>query len=87
MAQVVGRTDGFEEAELFEPLEALTGGFDALVIPGGVMNPDRLRRVADAASFVRDFSTRASRWRQSATAFIDKVLEEIGEGVHAGQHA
>ena len=29
--------------------------YDALVIPGGVANPDRLRTDADAVRFVRDF--------------------------------
>jgi len=29
--------------------------FDALLLPGGVMNPDMLRANADAVSFVRDF--------------------------------
>lgn len=89
-------THGFEESELFEPLEALReagaettvvslgdtsekikgwangdwgesievdatvedcspNDFDSLVLPGGVMNPDRLRTDADAVSFVRSF--------------------------------
>lgn len=175
-------TDGFEESELFEPLEALrdsgadvtivsipdtpasikgwsgegwgrsvevdetvdevdSADFDALVIPGGVMNPDRVRRDPDAIAFVRDFFTEgkpvaaichgpwliveadAARGRRMTSypsirtdlenagaewiddevvvdqglvtsrspddmdAFIDKMLEEIVEGVHAGQHA
>lgn len=29
--------------------------FDALLLPGGVMNPDKLRMNADAVQFVRDF--------------------------------
>ncbi len=89
-------TNGFEESELFEPLEALrdagadvtivslseppasirswsgdtwgksidvdrtvestsSRAFDALVLPGGVMNPDKLRMDAAAVSFVHDF--------------------------------
>src|SRR5512133_3140534 len=87
-------TNGFEESELFQPLEALkkTGAevlivspekgkikgwkhgnwgkeidvditidkadesdFDALVLPGGVINPDKLRRDQQAVSFVRRF--------------------------------
>jgi protease I len=87
-------TNGFEESELFQPLEALkkTGAevlivspekgkikgwkhgnwskeidvditidkadesdFDALVLPGGVINPDKLRRDQRAVSFVRRF--------------------------------
>lgn len=84
-------TDGFEQSELFSPLEALKRAgatvhvvsskagrivgwhqnnwgrsipvdltvreawaieFDALVIPGGVINPDRLRTNAEAVAFV-----------------------------------
>lgn len=87
-------TNGFEESELFQPLEVLkkTGAevlivspekgkikgwkhgnwsreinvditidqadesdFDALVLPGGVINPDKLRRDPRAVSFVRRF--------------------------------
>ena len=91
-------TDGFEQIELTEPLEALrqagaevdviappdtmTRGrikgwnhtdwgdeievdktldqanaddYDALVLPGGVMNPDKLRMRQDATTFVREF--------------------------------
>ena len=87
-------TDGFEQSELTQPLEALreagaqvkvvspkTGSirgwnekdwgdsvpvdvqldraqpddFDALVLPGGVMNPDSLRSNAAAVSFVQSF--------------------------------
>ncbi len=88
-------TDGFEEAELFEPRRALTeagaevalaslkreaiqgmvqdsqkgrtitpdllvgeadaGGYDALVLPGGVGNPDKLRMDEDAVGLVRTF--------------------------------
>jgi len=35
--------------------DARASDFHALVLPGGVMNPDRLRRNADALSFVRAF--------------------------------
>jgi protease I len=31
--------------------------FDALLLPGGVMNPDKLRTVPEAVSFVRSFVT------------------------------
>lgn len=88
-------TDGFEEAELFEPRQALLDAgaevtlasmkkdaiqgmvhdsqkgktitpdllvgdvgaddYDALVIPGGVGNPDKLRLDADAVALVRAF--------------------------------
>lgn len=88
-------TDGFEQAELTEPMENLKeagatvevlsthdgkikgwsktnwgstvkvdrlvndarpGDYDALVLPGGVMNPDNLRTNKAAVSFVRDFA-------------------------------
>jgi protease I len=88
-------TNGFEQAELFEPRQALldagaevtlasptrdpiqgvihddqkgdtitpdallsdvrADGYDALVIPGGVANPDKLRTEAAAVALVRDF--------------------------------
>jgi protease I len=87
-------TDGFEQAELFEPRHALqqagaqvvvvsqkpgqiqgyqhrekgetiavdrtldqaeAGGFDALMLPGGVANPDQLRMDPKAVAFVRAF--------------------------------
>lgn len=35
---------------------AKASDFDALLIPGGVMNPDRLRMIGDAVQFVRDFA-------------------------------
>ncbi len=35
--------------------DADAGDFDALVLPGGVANPDALRADADAVRFVRDF--------------------------------
>jgi protease I len=87
-------TDGFEQAELLEPREALedngattqvispkegkikgwdetdwgkevkvdlalgsanAADFDALLLPGGVMNPDKLRMIPEAVQFVRAF--------------------------------
>lgn len=115
--------------------------FDALVLPGGVINPDRLRRNERAVAFVREFfeagkpvasichgpwmiaeagaaegrvmtsfpsirtdlQNAGAEWIDSEVvvdqglvtsrspddmeAFIGKMLEEISEGVHAGQHA
>ena len=175
-------TDGFEQSELHEPLEALrkaggavkivspkdegdtirgwdngewgeeiridqrvqdanAGDYDALVIPGGVINPDRMRMDEKAVEFVRRFfedgkpvaaichgpwmiveadaarGRRMTSYRSIRTdlrnagaewvdeevvvdrglvtsrspkdlpAFCDKMVEEIAEGVHAGQHA
>lgn len=121
--------------------DARADGYDALVLPGGVMNPDNLRMNADAVSFVRDFfaagkpvgaichgpwllveadvvrertvtsypslqtdlKNAGARWvdREVVTdqglvtsrnpddipAFNRKVIEEIAEGRHEGQHA
>lgn len=35
--------------------EAKAGDYDALVLPGGVMNPDKLRQNKEAVSFVKEF--------------------------------
>lgn len=35
--------------------DASAGDYDALVLPGGVINPDKLRRVPPAIDFVRSF--------------------------------
>ncbi len=49
----------FEKADLFHvdvPLEqAEAGDFDALLLPGGVANPDQLRLLPKAVEFVRKF--------------------------------
>lgn len=113
--------------------------FHALLLPGGLMNPDRLRTFDEAVSFVRDFFRQSkpvsaichapwllveadvlkgrdvtsypsirtdlenagaiwhdkecvvdqglvtSRSPDDLPAFIDKMLEELAEGWHAGQ--
>ncbi len=115
--------------------------FDALVLPGGVINPDRLRRNKDAVEFVRaffeagkpvaaichgpwmiveagaakerkmtsfhsirtDLENAGATWVDESVVvdqglvtsrspkdlddFNAKMVEEIAEGVHAGQHA
>jgi len=115
--------------------------YDALLLPGGVMNPDRLRTFPEAVNFVRAFfevgkpvaaichgpqllidadvvrgrtltsypslktdlvnagahwvdeevvvdeGLVTSRTPDDLPAFNDKLIEEIGEGVHEGQHA
>lgn len=49
-------TDWGEEVEVDVPLsQANPENYDALVLPGGVMNPDNLRRNAEALQFVRAF--------------------------------
>lgn len=115
--------------------------YHALVLPGGVINPDQLRRNEDALIFVRDFFNQrkpvaaichapqilisagvvegrkltsyysikddlvnaganwvneavvvdeglvTSRNPEDLPAFNSKLIEEIKEGTHAGQHA
>jgi protease I len=115
--------------------------YDALLLPGGVMNPDRLRMFPEAVEFVRAFFEAGkpvaaichgpqllieagvirgrtltsypsiktdlinaganwvdepvvvdeglvtSRKPDDLPAFNDRLIEEIGEGVHAVQHA
>ena len=50
-------TDDFgEEYEVdFELNEVSPSDYDALLLPGGVMNPDKLRTIPEAVEFVRDF--------------------------------
>ncbi len=48
--------------------EADLDDYAALVLPGGVANPDNLRMHEDAVEFVRGVRTPpASRWPRSAT--------------------
>jgi protease I len=136
------RTDWGDEFPVELPLEqARAEDFDALLLPGGVMNPDKLRMNADAVRFTRDFFTAGkpvaaichapwllveadvvrgrtvtsypslrtdlenagaewvdrevvvdaglvtSRKPDDLPAFNRKMVEEIAEGVHRGQHA
>jgi len=121
--------------------EVSSKDYDALVLPGGVFNPDALRTDKNAVSFVRDFFTDkkpvgaichggwtlidagvvegrtltsvksirtdlrnagatvvdeevvvdnglvSSRTPEDLNAFCAKLVEEIGEGKHAGQTA
>ena len=49
-------TDWGQELKVDLPLEqAKAESFDALLLPGGVMNPDKLRRNPDALRFVKGF--------------------------------
>jgi protease I len=49
-------TDWGDDFEVDQPLEnASADAFDALLLPGGVMNPDKLRRNEWALQFVRQF--------------------------------
>src|SRR5882757_3747366 len=62
VSQAAGEVQGwnhFDKADKFKvdvPLEkADAGHFDALLLPGGVANPDQLRIQPKAVQFVRDF--------------------------------
>ncbi|WP_119458581.1 type 1 glutamine amidotransferase domain-containing protein [Rhodospirillaceae bacterium SYSU D60014] len=49
-------TDWGDSVDVDVPLDsAQIGDYDALVLPGGVINPDKLRTVDRAVSFVREF--------------------------------
>lgn len=46
-----------DKVNVDQPLaQADADAFDALVLPGGVMNPDKLRQIPEAIAFVRAFS-------------------------------
>jgi protease I len=47
------KADRFDVTHTVSDVSA--GDYDALVLPGGVANPDNLRTHADAVAFVRDF--------------------------------
>jgi protease I len=136
------KTDWGQEFDVDVPLaSADPSRYDALLLPGGVMNPDNLRQDERAVSFTRHFfeegkpvaaichapwllveadvirdrevtsfpSLRTdlqnagahwvdrevvvdnglvtSRNPDDIPAFNQKLVEEVGEGVHAGQHA
>src|SRR5688572_8336684 len=49
-------TDWGDEVDVDVPLaDARPEHYDALLLPGGVMNPDRLRMIPEAVQFVRQF--------------------------------
>jgi protease I len=51
------KTDWGKEIDVDVNLaDAKPNDYDALVLPGGVMNPDKLRRDADVLQFVRSFN-------------------------------
>jgi protease I len=136
------KTDWGEEFDVDVPLgSADPSRYDALLLPGGVMNPDNLRQDQRAVRFVHhffdegkpvaaichapwllveadvvrdreltsypslrtDLENAGARWVDQEVvvdnglvtsrnpddlpAFNRKLVEEVGEGVHAGQHA
>jgi protease I len=56
---IVARNNDLEEAGTFEVQrvvsDASADDFDALLLPGGTVNPDKLRMNDDAVRFVKDF--------------------------------
>ncbi|MFZ3567194.1 type 1 glutamine amidotransferase domain-containing protein [Streptomyces sp. BH097] len=52
------KADKFPVDRTVADLASSADGFDALVLPGGVANPDLLRTDPDAVAFVRDFFSR-----------------------------
>jgi len=54
---VITGKNGHTQQVDFASRDARAGDYDALVIPGGVVNSDHLRMDPDAARFVRDFVT------------------------------
>ena len=140
--QGMNHADKGDKFDVDVPLEeADAGNFDALLIPGGLMNPDELRANVDALEFVRHFfregkpvavichapwvlidagvvrGRNVTSWERIQTdvrnaggnwvdeevvvdnglvtsrspkdlpAFCKKMVEEIAEGIHAGNQA
>ncbi|MGY0490791.1 type 1 glutamine amidotransferase domain-containing protein [Streptomyces sp. WG-D5] len=52
------KADKFPVDKTVAALGSSADGFDALVLPGGVANPDQLRTDPEAVAFVRDFFDR-----------------------------
>ena len=56
---IVARNNDLEEAGTFEVQQVVSDAsaddFDALLLPGGTVNPDKLRMSDDAVRFVKDF--------------------------------
>jgi protease I len=48
--------------------EASSEDYDALVLPGGVLNPDKLRQNKDAVAFVAAFLNEENPWPPFVTA-------------------
>ncbi len=131
--------DSIDVDRTIDEAQAHADEYDALILPGGVINPDQLRMREDATTFVREFfkagkpvsaichgpqilidcgvlegrevtsypsikndiKNAGARWVDKEVvcdeglttsrtpddlpAFIDKTIEEIREGAHAGQ--
>ncbi len=60
-SEVQAMNGDIEKGDTFEPdlavADADADDFDALVLPGGVANPDKLRTDSDAVAFVKSFAS------------------------------
>jgi len=59
--------EGEEKTVDLAVADADPASFDALLLPGGVINGDFVRADASAVAFVKASSTPGSRWRRSVT--------------------
>jgi len=57
---------------------ASVGDFDALVLPGGTVNPDKLRMDEAAVSFVRDFRRVRKAGRRNLSRTVDAARSRRG---------
>ena len=77
----VQAVDHLDKSDRFRVDEVVSetdhASFDALVLPGGVSNPDALRTDADAVAFVREFMR--SKRPVAAVCHAPWVLTETGE--------
>lgn len=72
-----------EQADVDLPLgEARAADYDALVLPGGVINPDKLRLHDDAIDFIRDFG----RTGRPLAAICHGPWTLINAGLAKGKH-
>ena len=71
--------DWDEEMEVDKTLEQVSGDdYDALVLPGGVINPDLLRKEKKAIEFIRSFSKENYRKPIAAICHGPWLLAEAG---------
>jgi protease I len=76
--EIVARNHDLDDAGTFSVdglvSDASVDGYDALLLPGGTVNPDKLRMDETAVAFVRDFVN------SDLPAFYSKIVEEFAEG-------
>ena len=57
--------------------------FDALLLPGGVMNPDQLRMIPEAVTFVKRFTAVRQAGRRDLPWSVDAGGSRCGSWTHA----